>query len=235
MIWNGLLDLLFPSPCVACGARPTTGPFCRECSGSIEPIGKNRCLTCSVRLPIAPRGKLPSPRCRDCEDEPPAFARVHSPFVHGGPIAQAIHRLKYKGRREVARSLAPLLASSCAATLSSVDAIVPIPLHKERRRERGYDQALLLARSLASLSGRPLAPSLLVRSRHTEQQVGLDRVARERNLKGAFQAAPASLGQSLALVDDVVTTGATSRAAAEALSRAGARHVVVVALARAGG
>lgn len=235
MLWTGLLELLFPSPCAGCGGRPSEGPFCRQCSRSIEPIGSYRCVVCSGPMPPRIQGRLQGPCCPGCDRDPPAFARVHSPFVHGGPVAQAIHRLKYRGRREVARSLAPLLASSCAATLASVDAIVPIPLHRERRRERGYDQALLLAGALASISRRPLRPGLLVRQRHTGQQVGLDRFARERNLEGAFWADPAAGGLALALVDDVVTTGATSRAAATALARAGAKHVVVVALARAGG
>lgn len=235
MLWTGLLDLLFPNPCVACGGRPAQGPFCRDCSHQVEPIGSHRCVVCAGPLPFATRGRFVGPRCSDCEEEPPAFARVHSPFVHGGVVAQAIHRLKYRGRREVARALAPLLATSCAATLACVDAIAPIPLHRERKRERGYDQALLLARSVAALCRRPLAPSILIRTRATSQQVGLDKWARARNLEGAFEADPGARGLTIALVDDVITTGATSRAAAEALCRAGARHVVVVAVARAGG
>lgn len=150
-------------------------------------------------------------------------------------MAEAIYRLKYRGRREIARSVAPLLGGACAGALAAVDAIVPIPLHLERRRERGYDQALLLARALSSFSRRPLLASLLVRRRNTQQQVGLDRLARAGNMADAFWAGPGGKGLSVALVDDVVTTGATSRAAADALSRAGASRVVVVALARAGG
>lgn len=157
-----------------------------------------------------------------------------APFAHGGAVAQAIYRLKYRGRREVARSLAPLLSTAASGMLAGVDAIAPIPLHPARRRSRGYDQALLLARELSRLSRRPLRPRLLSRVRETQQQVGLDREGRGRNLDGAFEASPAARGLRIALVDDVVTTGATARAAAGALALVGAKGVVVLALARAG-
>lgn len=155
-----------------------------------------------------------------------------APFLYGGPIGDAIHRLKYRGRREVARELGELVASSCLRLAVEADAIAPIALHPARRRERGYDQALLLSREIARRAGRPLRPDLVRRIRPTPRQVGRDRSERGQNLVGAFEAAPFARDLVVALVDDVVTTGATAEAASRAVMEAGAARVVVLAVAR---
>lgn len=171
--------------------------------------------------------------CGDCEQGAP-FERIGAAFVHGGAAQEAIVRLKFRGRREVARILGPLLAHATWPLLDRFDVVAPIPLHATRRRERGYDQARLLAAALAAAVDRPLRTDLLARVRATERQMELDREERLRNLEGAFVAAPAARGLRIALVDDVITTGATSRAAADALRAAGAASVCVVAFCRAG-
>lgn len=168
-------------------------------------------------------------RCVHCRARPPAFALATAPYLHGGALAEAIHRLKYDGREDLGFALS-VLFEGCATPRT--DCVAPIPLHTARLRERGFDQARLLAAGAAARFRLPFA-SLLTRVRPTGQQVGRDRLARERNLRGAFGASEAARGKRVCLIDDVLTTGATASAAAEALLRAGAARVEVRTLARA--
>jgi ComF family protein len=243
---GGLLELLFPSPCPGCGRPGTAGSFCGPCATVVELLPSRRCTLCAEPLPpplavgaggpLVLPGELPEgrgERCASCARHPPAFSRALVPFAHGGAVADAIHRLKYRGRREVARSLAALVVPPAAVHLAGATALAPIPLHPARRRERGYDQALLLAREAARLARVPLAPNLLTRARSTRPQVGLSRAERIANVAGAFSARPCS--GRVVLVDDVLTTGATASAAASALLVAGADEVFLLAVARAAG
>jgi ComF family protein len=159
-------------------------------------------------------------------------------FEYAPPLSDALARLKYEGHDELAGPLAACLAAGISGrqAWSSRALLVPIPLHRRRLRERGFDQSWLLARALwASLPHpRPeTAPRLLRRTRNTLPQVGLGRRAREHNLEGGFSASPRISGRDVVLIDDVLTTGATLRAAADALRAAGARSVFGVTLARA--
>ena len=170
--------------------------------------------------------------CRDdCEPEalslaPGLSGRSAGTFV--GPLREALHAFKYGGGHGLANELGALVARLVAADLGTgtpLDAIVPVPLHRDRLRERGYDQGLLLGERVAGSCGLPLLPALH-RIRRTAPQVALDRAARDRNLSGAFVGMAGSLrGLRVALVDDVVTTGATLRSAAAAVRACGARSV----------
>jgi ComF family protein len=137
--------------------------------------------------------------------------------------------LKYEGRVDLADPLG-VLFEGCERPRS--DVLVPVPLHPHRLRQRGFDQALLLAQAAGRRFGLPVK-TLLRRVRPTGQQVGRDRVARERNVRGAFAGDPAAFGLRVCLVDDVLTTGATASAAARALLDAGAARIEVRTLARA--
>jgi len=198
---GALLDLLLPPHCPACGDDP---------------------------LP-------PSPFCGICDGaiEPAPEARdgIRAGSLFGGPIADAVHALKYGGRAEAAGPLGRWLAGRTRVPEGA--AVVWVPLGRRRRIERTYDQAMLLAVAFARATGRPLLRGVLHRSRETQPQTCLDRASRAGNVAGAFRAAPVLAGRTLVLVDDVVTTGATVEAASLALRSAGARQVVVVALARA--
>lgn len=234
-MFAGLLDLLFPAACCACGARPCAGAFCPGCSSRLEVLPPYRCPRCAGPLPLpGRRAGVAAASCPDCAADPPPFCGVRVPFTHGGAAAEAVHRLKYRGRREVARALGPLLATAARPDRAAIEVVAPIPLHASRRRERGFDQAALLARALARELGLPYRGDLLRRERPNPHQVGLDRLARQRNLAGAFRAAGPADGLRVALVDDVITTGATARAAAKALADAGAAEIRLVALTRAG-
>ncbi len=152
-------------------------------------------------------------------------------FEYGGPVADAIQRFKYGGRSELGAALGSLMAARVDKYGGRVDAVVPVPLHWRRRRSRGYDQAALLAKPVANSLGVPLLLRGLRRVRNTPCQVDLPHRARQENIAGAFAAwRLRGLGRVL-LIDDVRTTGATLRAASEAL-RAGAVqevHTLVLA------
>jgi ComF family protein len=145
---------------------------------------------------------------------------------HQGPAATAIHGLKYRGWRHLAELCAERMGAALAERGVTPDLYVPVPLHAGRRRARGFNQAELLAEALARTSGRPLAGGL-ERVRATAPQVGSRLAARRVNLRGAFRALQRfRAAETVALVDDVATSGATLAAAAEALAEAGARSVV---------
>ena len=220
---GALLETLFPDRCAACDA-PLEAPFCGPCADTLVPC-EGGCPVCA-----APADDLLKPRrCAACRERAPPFARAAAPYLHGGALMEAIHRLKYERREDLARCLG-VLFDACEPP--KAHALVPIPLHPSRLRQRGYDQARLLAAAAGSRFGIPVR-DVLVRHRRTPHQVGLDRQARERNLRGAFTANGDLTGLRLCLIDDVLTTGATAAAAATALLEAGAARVEVRTLARA--
>jgi ComF family protein len=190
-----------------------------------------RCERCSLSLPFA------SAPCRDCLAHPPAFDRALALGVylatatHLNPLARALRALKYQGRRLVARSLGTAMAERFVLPDGAL--LVPVPLHPRRLRERGFNQAALLASVLAHASGRPADLRALARRRDTPSQTRLDASSRTRNLQGAFVARTRLDGRPVVLVDDIVTTGATASACAAALRAAGAGLVVVAAVGRA--
>jgi ComF family protein len=216
-----LLDLLYPPRCAACGEPGE--PFCPACAEALLPVADG-CPRCGRP------GRATT--CGPCTLTPPAFDRLMAGGLFGGPLADAIHALKYGDRPALARPLGRWLAGRVA--LPPGARLVAVPLGRRRRLDRGYDQAARLAEQLARAAGtRPLTGALR-RVRETPPQVGRSRAARAANVTGAFSADPARVaGLELLLVDDVVTTGATADAAARALLAAGARRVTVVALARA--
>jgi ComF family protein len=228
-VLQALLELLYPPACIACAkVMPVRAAFCETCDLAVERLPPARCRTC------AEPGSFPRDTCPRCRDLPPSFARACAPFAHEGPVARAIHRFKYEDHPELAPALAELLASESRQFLSQApDVVVALPLHDRRFRERKYDQAQLLAGELARATGRHAPVGLLSRARETQRQVGLSEADRARNVAGAFSASPSAAGRAFLLVDDVLTTGATARAAADALLTAGATRVEVLTLARA--
>ncbi len=224
---GALLDLFFPPRCPGCRQLQPRPGFCRPCRETFTELPGQRCRRCSE--PEA------DGLCAHCRQSPPAFEAVAAPFLYGGALAEAVHRFKYEDAPHYAADLAAVAGGAAAFELQWCTLVAPIALHPKRLRERGYDQALLLARALAKVSGKPVAARALRRIRETAPQVGQDRAARASNLAGAFAADPGQVrGQRVLLVDDVVTTGATAHEAALALRNAGAEAVRVVALARAG-
>ncbi len=215
----GALDLIFPTRCASCDA-PGEAPFCGICADTLVPLPAG-CPVCGAPQDASLLPALRPRRCLHCRERAPAFSFATAPYLHGGALAE---------RREDLGPALSVLFEGCTAPRS--DCLAPIPLHPQRLRERGYDQARLLADGAAKRFGLPVV-SLLTRVRPTGQQVGRDRAARERNLRGAFTASEKAQGLRVCIVDDVLTTGATASAAAEALLKAGAARVEVRTLARA--
>jgi ComF family protein len=197
-----------------------------------------RCSGCDTPLPA---GGGP-PFCGGCwplveraPDSLRAPARAAAAFIYGGPLADAIVRLKYAGRVELAAALGPLLAEAALPFAGRVESVVPLPLHPSRLRERGFNQSALLAGHVARALGVPHATSCLLRTRSTHDQAGLARAERAANVRSAFVARGLTRGARLLLIDDVRTTGATLAAASEALLDGGASEVLSLVLARAEG
>lgn len=221
-----ILEWLFRSQCAACGT-PTRDPLCAGCGPSLAELGA-ACPRCAQ-----PTGEL-AVVCARCMRTPLPLERIVAPWRFGGALASAIRRLKFTGATHIARTLAPLWSPILAAAVAEHDAIVvPVPLHWRRRFSRGYDHAWLLATHACAVER--IAPPIaaLRRVRASPPQSTLPAAARADNVRGAFAVRRDVRGRTVILVDDVVTTGATLAAAARALRRAGARHVIGVALARA--
>ncbi len=237
-----LLDLVFPAVCPACARRSDDRrhrPFCAACWDALPLLPDPGCPVCGEAWVGLPAGL----RCDGCRREPPPFAFARAVAGYRDGMRAAIHALKFQRRTAVATPLAGLLAERGGALVAAavagppLDAVVPVPLHPARLAERGFNQAELLAAHCARAWGRPLVTGALARVRPTRPQTELDAAARRANVSGAFAVRrPAAIaGRRLLLVDDVLTTGATVRAAAHALRAGGAATVGVLVLARVGG
>ena len=198
----------------------------------------------SLEMPIV-EGIGATQVCKACRVAPPAFARAVAFSTYDGRLRDAIHALKYARLRPAAKQLGAMLAQAIAQLLPDVPAemlVVPVPLHRTKHQQRGFNQARALAQAAIEALGRShpewklsLAPNTLMRLRATETQAGLTPTQRRKNVRGAFKVSnlAAVRGRHVLLVDDILTTGATARAAAQSLIRAGAASVYVATLARA--
>ncbi len=214
-----LARLLLPPRCLLCGEPGADGrDLCRDCAEAL-PWNRHACPRCALPLPQS------EPVCGECLRRPPPLARAHAACVYGFPLDRLVPRFKFHHDLAAGRLMAELLGESLA-DLARPQAIVPIPLHASRLRKRGYDQALELAKPVARELGIPLLADALLRVRPTSPQSELDAEARQRNLRHAFAARPGvALPGHIALIDDVMTTGATLNAAAKVLLRAGVTRV----------
>jgi len=239
---QGLLDLVFPPRCVGCGARGVV--FCAACHAQAQPPADPLCARCGFPLSASAHGGAhPSPtRCPECASgrTPATLTGLRAAATHEGGVRKAIHALKYDGQRRAAQPLGDLLAVAYqryAPTGMAADMIIPVPLHADRQRARGYNQSTLLAHRLATRLRLPVRADLLVRQRATPPQVGLRWQERRANVAGAFalagsQAAAQLAGRRILLVDDVATTGSTLDAAAQALLPAGPAAIWALAVTR---
>jgi ComF family protein len=219
MMLDRAVDVLFPRACAGCGAGPW--PFCEPCTRALVPLRPPWCSRCG----------RPSPadvdRCRDCP--PPPITSARSAFAYQGPAKDAVRRLKFSGWRGVGEALAGALA---ALDPPPADAVSWVPLARERRVERGFDQAAVLARALARELGLP-SGAFVRRTRETAPQSRRTREERLRAMTDAFARIPGTPApERLLLVDDVLTTGATASSCAAALLEAGAREIHLLAACR---
>lgn len=214
------LDLLFPPLCVGC-RRPGRW-ICQRCWPAVPWRPGWNCPQCGDRVSVE--------GCRRCPRSEAHVDVLGTVAAFEGSSREAVHALKYHERHAIASMLGRLMAE--LACEIPVDVVTYVPLHKSRRRERGYDQSALLARHVAHSIGKG-HECTLVRTRRTQQQALLERDARSQNVAGAFQARHALQGEHVLLIDDVATTGATLGAAAQALRRSGAGSVTGLVFAHA--
>lgn len=219
----------WPAPCAVCGSW-VAGGLCVACQTRFIPP-RLRCRRCGLGV------ATPTEVCGHCLRQPPPMARTEVALDYAFPWDRLITAFKFGQRPELAGVLAPLLVASLRASATPrPDAVLPVPLAPARLRERGYNQAWELARRVARALDCPAWPTGLQRWRDTAAQTRLDAAERQANLRDAFLPDPTLsqrlAGRHVALVDDVMTTGATVSAAAELLRRCGVAEVSVWVLAR---
>jgi ComF family protein len=226
---GALLDLLFPPTCSICNELLDAhhSVVCPPCEQSFETVEQPYCHRC---------GQPIDKTCPDCRKRPSPLLKIRSAFVFGGRIQEALSKFKYKGRWELATYLADQMLQFTPSDFHwDVDLLIPVPLHRRKLWQRGYNQSALLAKSLSRKTNVPCSPAGLVRIRATpSQSTRSNRLERLVNLKGAFKLGkPKGVAQkNVCLVDDVITTGATLTACAEALLKSGVRTVQAVTVAR---
>lgn len=223
-----LLHRLFPATCYLC-LDPGQPPALDLCAGCEDDLPRNEsgCPVCAARVPH------PSTTCGRCRRRGRAFDLAIAPYRYEFPLVELIHRLKYRGQLPIGRILGCLLGRRLAELgPPQVDAIVPVPLHAARERKRGYNQAREIAVFAARELGLPVHHRIARRIRATGEQATLPAHARRNNLKDAFIVS-GEPPQRVAIVDDVLTTGATAESLALALRRAGCLRIEVWAVARA--
>lgn len=220
----GLLDLVFPPHCVACGERGSW--LCPACLARVQRLAHPLCPRCGE--PAADAARCPRRR-----QHPRQLDGLRSAAWHAGPLRAAIHHFKYRGLHVLAQPLAGILIDAWREEAPPAALLIPVPLHPQRVRERGYNQAALLAEHMGRALALPVDSASLARIRPTPPQVGLTASQRRANVEDAFLCRGRSLsGRAVCLIDDLYTTGATLDACAAALRSAGAQSVWAYTLAR---
>jgi ComF family protein len=238
-ILDSLLNLIYPDQCFICDFPIARSQDCGICAGCWTKalalrIVPPRCASCG--LPFQSFQDDSEHLCGNCILDPPPFSGARSFGYYTDELSRLVQQLKFRGRRNLVGLLGPLLADTFFNNWErgEFDVIVPVPLHPKRRRERGYNQSELLARSLARRIAIPCHGALM-RVRATVPQVGLTDSQRQENVRNAFRCRRPELVSKarILLVDDVMTTGATVASAAKALVDSGALRVSVLTVARA--
>lgn len=234
---KGLADLVFPPRCIACGDVLTghgADPFCPACSSRIHFIQSPLCVRCGMPF-SAEEGR--DHLCGDCMTSEADFTAARAAGRYESVLLEVIHRFKYQGRTHVGEVLGQFMAAHDYGSFRIPDytMLVPVPLHRKRLRERGFNQSVILARAVAGHHSLPMDFTVLRRNVYTEPQVMLGKDARGANVRGAFEVTDRERvkNEKILLVDDVYTTGSTVRECARVLRSSGAAEVAVLTLARA--
>ena len=235
-----------PPVCILCGdhgsqlhshskkTNPSKGlDLCNSCRNEL-PLHRTACARCAERLPTPLNNSFNlEALCGRCQSQPPAFERCQAMLSYQAPADHLLQGLKFNGRLEMARVLGELMANWLGEVIDSQpDVLIPMPLHSERLRERGFNQAVELARPIARRLGLPMELHNCVRNKTTAPQSDLSRKERIKNVKGAFEVLKPVSGH-VVIIDDVMTTGSTAHEFAKTLLQAGASSVDVWVCARA--
>lgn len=223
---NSILDVVYPPVCISCGQSLPNGSekICDSCWNSIERISREHPLY------LETKAKLRAAEC--VGDLVSVFV-----FAKEGVLQRLAHALKYEGFESIGREIGKKLGLQMKEWGVSADLIIPIPLHRAKQRERGYNQAELIARGISSVTGIPVRTNIVSRIRHTETQTKLSIEGRQKNMEGAFEMVSSrahEVNRKICLVvDDVITTGATIQACSKELMKAGALRIIAASVALA--
>lgn len=235
-ITNTLGDLVTPRHCISCGEASGDSYLCSKCQEMVTIRPSDGC--CKICGNIPSNGFHSFMYCSSCLKHRPAYDMARSATIYGGPIRDMILALKYKQGTYLVNDLTKLVEGCVRASYSGeqIDAICPVPLYSTKQRDRGYNQAALIASKLSKELNVPYLPKILKRVRYTPTQTNLNSEERKVNVAGAF-VCPNSMhdyvyGRNILLVDDVFTTGSTCSECATVLKRCHAGHVFVVSIAR---
>jgi competence protein ComFC len=212
------LNFLFPPRCVSCGKGGTF--FCRKCHNKLIYLQAPLCIRCSKPIRT---GTI----CNNCQSRNWDIDGIYSVFKYGGAIRHAIIQFKYENIKVLADPLSHFMLEYLKEHHLSFDIIIPVPIHKRRLRERGYNQSLLLAKKLSHMTRLPVVEGSLLRTKNTPHQASSDSVEQRReNIRNAFKCVNHDIsGKRILLIDDVCTSGATLNSCATSLKSAGAASV----------
>lgn len=224
---DDLLNLIFPPVCINC--RKEGELLCQNCQTNTPWVNEPICPACGRILPE------PAASCAICSSHPLPLQTIRAAVVFEGFIPNVIHQMKYNGLFALAHPLADIMVAAWSRWQSHVDLVMPVPLHSQRQRKRGYNQSELLVKRFCQRLDLPQDTQSLRRTRATPPQVGLNAVERRANVQDAFTiiSTEGLVGRHILLVDDVCTTGSTLSAVAEVLLAAGAASVSAYCVARA--
>lgn len=222
-IW-GMLDLMFPPVCGGCGKEGSG--WCGDCQNKVQVLNGNLCEVCGL-----PQDG--SSVCNSCIADRPHYRALRAWAVFDNPVRKALHSLKYHRNISMGLSLAEHMSGFVKDLNWTIDMVIPIPLGRQRMKERGYNQVAMIAKPLALSLEIQYTPDQLWRSKETRTQVGLSSVERKENVRSAFAAGKGVAGKSVLVMDDVSTTGSTLSSSAEALFASGAKDVFALTVARA--
>jgi ComF family protein len=229
-ILNQLLDLFFPNFCFVCREKLTDNQFiCKKCLNELAFLDTKKCFYCGINP--AENGI-----CEHCRNELP-FDGLVSVFKFNNVIQVLIHNLKYNEFKKIGKFLGKFLAERLSHYnfISDIDFVVPVPLHKVKKRERGFNQSFLIAKEVSNQLHIPIGEGLIIRKEYTKTQIKLNREEREKNVGNAFFVKRPDLveGRKILLIDDVLTTGSTMKSMTKTLKESGAGKVYASSLARA--
>lgn len=217
---RGILDLLYPPRCPFCDrAVLPKESICQGCRKKIRQVKEPVCMKCGK--PLSDNRKE---YCYDCAAKPRSFTQGKAVWVYEKAVKTSIYRFKYQDRREYGKVYAKEMAARYGSWIKgrNIQAIVPIPLHKKRKKKRGYNQSEILANELGRILNLPVRTDILIRARNTKPQKTLSDIERKNNLKKAFKTTENIVQlKYILLVDDIYTTGSTLDAAASVLKEAG--------------
>jgi len=229
-LFEALTDIIFPPRCPLCAAEKAEFRLCSSCLGNFKRVREPLCLICGIPF----ISKISENHlCGRCIVERPGFDMAASVYLFEGRLSEAMYRFKYAGKTSLSKPLGDLLTDHHIVT-PKYDAIVPVPLHISKLRERGFNQSQMLAVGPGKKLRKKPDPFMIERTRPTPPQAGMNRKERIKNIRGAFKVREGVnvKGKRFLLIDDVFTTGATTSECSKVLKKAGAEIVNVLTLAR---